>query len=60
MIVRIINDSTNKVIAEVRVTLKGLNYKESPIEFHDKAWASAVEDKIVNSNDRNDHRFEIE
>jgi hypothetical protein len=48
------------VAARVPVSLKGMNYTPTEAEWFDQGWQAAVEDNLVNANERAKYRFEIE
>ena len=60
MQVIIIEKATSKVAARVPVSLKGMNYTPTEAEWFDQGWQAAVEDNLVNANERAKYRFEIE
>jgi hypothetical protein len=59
MQVIIIEKATSKVVAQVPVTLGGIDYTPSEAEWFDEGWRAAVEDNLVNANERAKYRFEF-
>lgn len=59
MQVIIIEKATNRVVATVPVTLRGFNYTLTNNEWFDQGWQAAVEDNLVDANQRVKYSFEI-
>ena len=58
-IIYIIEKATSMVVAEVPVSLMGMNYPPSEAEWFAQGWQAAVEDNLVDANARAKYRFEI-
>ena len=59
MQVIIIEKATSKVVAQIPVSLGGMNYRPSDAEWFDQGWLAAVEDNLVNAKERAKYRFEF-
>lgn len=58
-VIIIIEKATSEVVAQVPVSLMGMNYPPSEAEWFAQGWQAAVEDNLVDSNERAKYRFEI-
>lgn len=59
MQVTIIETKTGKVINQYSIMLRGLNCTPTEDEYIAEAWSSAVEDKLVNSDNRAEYSFSL-
>ncbi len=59
MDVSIIENDSGKVIASYQINLNGLNYAPTEEEYYSEAWKCAVDDKVVDSEDRNKYSLNI-
>lgn len=59
MNVKIIEAKSGKVIANVPVNLRALNYTPSEREYFSLAWESAVEDGDADEKCREDYTFKL-
>jgi hypothetical protein len=59
MQVFIIEKNADSVVAIVPLTVQGLNYSPNENECFDLAWQTAVEDNLVDPNQRVKYKFEI-
>ena len=57
MEIEIIEQSTNKVIAQYEIMLGSLNSSVTEEEYFSEAWRCAVEDKAVEDNERHKYSF---
>lgn len=57
----ITHQETKKVVAQVAVSLRGMNYTPSPAEYHAEAWKIAIDDNLIEAGaDKHDYVFEIQ
>jgi len=59
MQVEIIEIKSNKVAASVPIVLEGMSRIPSEPEFFAQAWRTAVEEKSVDPERRDDYRFRL-
>ena len=59
MQVIIIEKAASKVVAQIPVSLGGMNYRPFDAEWFDQGWLAAVEDNLVDANERAKYRFEF-
>lgn len=59
MNVMVIETKIGKVVANIPVNLRALNYTPSEQEFFAEAWESAVEDGAVDEKHRGDYTFKL-
>ena len=57
--VLIIEIKTEKLVGTYPIRLDGLNYTPSEDEFRTEAWKCAVEDGVVNADEREKYRFHL-
>lgn len=59
MQVVIIEKVTNKLVVQVPVSFVNMNYAPDKSEWFDLGWHTAVEDNLVNANERAKYRFDF-
>ena len=59
MNVIIVETKSGKVVANIPVNLRALNYTPSEREYFSTAWDSAVEDGAVDEKHREDYTFKL-
>ena len=59
MEILIIENETGKEVYRGEIELGGLNYTPSEEEYFSQAWKDAVDDKIVDANNRGMYRFHM-
>jgi hypothetical protein len=57
--VSIIELETERLVGTYLIRLGGLNYTPSDDEFRTEAWKCAVEDGVVNADERDNYRFHL-
>jgi len=58
-VVEIREMATGKVRTTVPVSLRGLDYTPSEVDWFNEGWRAAVEDKCVSAEDRAKYEFRL-
>ena len=59
MNVMIVETKNGKVVANIPVNLRALNYTPTEEEYFSTAWESAVEDEAVDQKHRENYTFKL-
>ena len=59
MEIAIVDNESGREIAHYTINLGGLNYTPTEDEYYSEAWKCAVEDEVVDSDNRDKYSFRI-